>query len=1147
MKPKILLTVLSLTISMLPLFARGYTATFRNTNLQQTIDVLKKTTGHDFVYAKSILKDGNLRVNGSYSEVSLNDLLDKTIAGQLNLAYKIEGNTIALIERDKDTVVKTALMTGTVVDEAGDPLPGVTVRVKGVAGQGAITDVNGNFSLKTTEDPCMLSLSYVGMEPAEVMAYDNKPIRVCLASADNLLDQVVVTGYQTISKERSAGSFVKVDTKDLKSQNITSVDDILDGHVAGYSEGRIRGITSMNGITTPLYVIDGFPVESTRVGYSGGAFQDTDPSISVDDIESITVLKDAAAASIYGARAANGVIVITTKKAQKGKVTVSASATYTTQPYKRNDEYSTDSRLLIAETRDWISQNPNFTRPDVVSYAENILKNTKDMAPHMKAIYKRYAGQMTEAELNSLLDKYSTMGRRYYDEADALQYRAATTQRYNLNIATSSERSSLVTTLAYYRNDEHRKDSWRQGFEANLRGNIKVANWLDIDLGTSVIYENSNTPSYSLYNPGFTIAPYMSLYNEDGSTIVSKMEDRIATSRLNAINKYGLYSEDIDPIDELNQDSGKNTSNLTTRLYGRLNFKFTSWLKFTSQIQYEFGNHHSKELQDKDTYAVKSMVNGYAKKDNAGNVVYQIPYGDIYQHGINDQRAYNFRNQIEFDNKFAELHQITAIAGIEMRHNKARYESHYLYGYDEDMLTYGTIDQNVLLAATDGLLGRTLSLQGNKHAWIRESINRYFSWYGNMAYAYDSKYILNASIRSDRTNLYGTSSKYQGNPIWSTGVAWRMDRENFIQDITWINMLKLRFSYGIGGNIAKNRWPYTVAYYNNNTKPGIGGLSGTISSRPNPNLRWEKTTTTNVGVDFSLLNNRINGTVEYYNKKGTDLLAATNGVSVEGQGYTTNVMNNGEVTNRGVEISLNGDAVRIRDWTWNLQLVYGYNHSRVDKITYEPTALYLLRDYPEAYPRVGYPLNTLYGYKWAGLTEEGIPQVYNHDGEIYSAYAPQSVDDYIYLGSSLPTYNGSFTSNLRYKGFTLSAMLYFMGGHVIKCPQYTYDDRWKEPGDEKHTDVPRYVASENKSLPQPVLTLYTQSSAIIRDASHIKVRNIALTYTLPSGICSKFSAKEVSAKFAMENVATFAKSKLAKYNLNGFQTPNYVFSLFFNF
>ncbi|MCM1050699.1 MAG: SusC/RagA family TonB-linked outer membrane protein [Paenibacillus sp.] len=1040
-------------------------------------------------------------------------------------------------------------ISGIVVDETGEPLPGATVREitksKDRSVTMVITDHNGHFSLNLPDGCDEIEAFFIGYHPERVKITPSQMnnLRIEMRPNTEQLDEVVVTGYQTISKERVTGSFAKVDRKQLESMRINSVEDMLEGHVAGYTDGKIRGITSMNGVTTPLYVVDGFPVERTQVGWAGGGFQDQAPDINIDDVESITVLKDAAATSIYGARAANGVIVITTKKAQKGKINVSASATFSINPYKRDNTFTSDSRAVIDATRSWISQNPNFSGENAKSYAENMLKTSSDLAPHYKAVYQRYAGIISEQQLNSMLDSWASQGYRWYDETDAIDKRDATTQRYNLSVSSSGERNSIVATIAYTRDNYNSINSHRDGLDASLRNSIQMTDWVSLDLGASVIYTNSSTASYSVSAPGFAVAPYMSFYNTDGSTIISRQEDRVNASRLAALTKYGLYSEDIDPMDELGR-SNTNQSDLLTRLYARLNFKITDWLRFTTQFQYEFGEFHTKQIQEKETYAIRNKINNFSSTTDGVTPIYNLPYGDIYSHLANTQRAYNFRNQLDFNKTFGGVHDVTAIAGMEMRHNKNRAESSTLYGYDEQLTSWTMINQSALSSIQGAIFSRPW-ISSSDFASVRELTNRFISFYANAAYAFDDRYMLNASIRTDRTNLFGTSGEYQGKPIWSVGAAWRIDQEKFFS-ATWVNMLKLRTSYGIGGNIAKDTWPYLVAYYGTNTHPGVGGISGTISSRPNPNLRWEKTTTFNVGVDFAMFNNRLNGSVEFYNKKGTDLLASSNGVSVEGMGFSTTTINNGEMTNRGVELNINGILISNRDWAWNLQGVLGYNHSNVDYVNVEAPVYFLQIDQPGAFPRVGNPFTAIYGYEWAGLSAEGLPQVYDANGNICSQSSPTELSDIVYLGSYTPTYSGSVSTSLRWRDLTLSAMMLYEGGHKMRDTNFSYYDRWKNPGDEAFTDIPRYVVNENPDL-YCNMDLYNNSSAAVFDASNIRLRNISLTYRLPRNICSKFFAQEARLMAGVENVATFAKSKNMKYALGGYQKPTYMVSLNLNF
>ena len=1068
------------------------------------------------------------------------------------LSRRLVSLAVLVVAAALSAAAATRTISGIVLDELGEPLPGATVKevpaskIESVAA--VMTDINGHFSLSMPDNAPAIEVFFIGYKLKRINLTDAKDYKIELEPNSEVLNEVVVTGYQTISKERATGSFAKVDRAQLESQNITSVSDMLEGHVAGYTDGKIRGITSMQGVSQPLYVVDGFPVERTTVGWAGGAFQDGTPDINVDDIESITVLKDAAATSIYGARAANGVIVITTKKAKKGTTNVAGSVTFTVQPYNRDKTFTADSRMLIDEVRDWMGQNPNFRGANAQSYAENMLKTSSGLTPHMKAIYQRYAGQISEQQLNSMLDNWSKQGYRYYDETDDIQMRNATTQRYNVSISTANDVNSFVGTVAYYKQNPFNRYSNSQNLDISLRNSVKLAKWLTVDLGASVIYTNSETSYYNLdgsnlNGTGYTFTPYMSFYNEDGSTFVSKQEDRLAKSRLDAINKYGLYNEDIDPMDELGR-SPEITSDLLTRVYTRLIFNITDWLKFTTQFQYEFGNFQTKQIKEKETYYVRNRINNFSSTNDQKTPLYNLPYGDMYSRGLNDQRAYNFRNQLDFNKTFAEDHDVTAIAGLELRHNKTRSETSTLFGYDDQMNTWTTVDQTALQSFAGAIFGRPW-ISSADFASINELTNRFISFYANAAYTYKNRYMLNGSIRTDRTNLFGTGSKYQGKPIWSVGAAWRIDEEKFFN---WdkVNMLKLRASYGIGGNIAKNQWPYLTAYYGINTHPGVGGISGNISSRPNPTLRWEKTITTNIGVDFAMFSNRLNGSIEYYNKKGKDLLASSNGISVEGQGFSTNTINNGEMTNRGVELNISGTVIQTRDWSWTLQGVFGYNHSNVDYVNVEAPVYFLQIDQPQAFPRVGVPFTAMYGYEWAGLSEDGLPQVYDAEGNLCTQNTPTNLDDIIYLGSTTPTYSGSVSTNLRWRDFTFSALVLFEGGHKQRSTDFTYDDRWKKSGDEASTNFPRYISNENPDF-YCNMDLFDRSSAAVYDASNWKLRNISLTYNLPRKYCSKFYAQGARLMFGVENIATFAKSKQIKSLLGGYNKPNYMMSLNLNF
>lgn len=655
------------------------------------------------------------------------------------------------------------------------------------------------------------------------------------------------------------------------------------------------------------------------------------------------------------------------------------------------------------------------------------------------------------------------------------------------------------------------------------------------------------------------ITPYFNPGTPESPTIITD-EMRYSVQSLETLQYYFNNARlDFNPYSEIGLGLTKRR-NLSARTYARLNIKFTDWLRFTTQFQYEAGEYKTRQLREKESFYTRNFVLSFAQPDfNTGDITYNIPEGNIYRQGINQSRAYNFRNQLDFNKLFAEKHDVTAIFGTELRENKVTSTSNTMYNYDPDLLTFSPINA----ADLKNFYG---SWRDGAETWVndyvatnRELTNRYFSIYGNAAYTFDDRYMLNGSIRWDRTNLFATSSKYQSKPIWSVGAGWRIDNEDFFSKAGVINMLKIRTSYGIGGNIAKDKAPYlTVKYQPNNN---VGGTQGGIQSRPNPDLRWEKTTTFNIGVDFSLFNNRLNGSAEYYNKKGSDLLCNTVGIPIEGFGYNMPVcmLNNGEMTNRGFEISLNGVAYADRNWSLTLNGTFGYNKNKVDNADLRPSnSTYMLAN-ASGYPMPGDPFGGIYAFRYAGLDSNGTPQIYDTDGEIMQRQPVNNPDLVYCVGAAMPIWNGSFSTNLRYRNFELSAMMLFAGGHKVRNTNIAYmsgntywgsadlKNRWRNPGDEEWTDIPRYTAWESPDYNQLDIQYYRDADVNVLDATNLRLRNLSLSYTIPSYIAKKACMKNARIMIGMENVFTICKDKNVKYMLGGYERPNYMFGLNLNF
>ena len=1054
----------------------------------------------------------------------------------------------------------SVVVKGTVLDNTGEPIVGATVMEKG-SNNGTATGLDGTFSIRLKGKNPVILVSFIGMSPMTVKITDNKLLTLRMEPTSSSLDEVVVTGYQTISKERTTGAFSTVNAEQLRqTQRIASVDNLLEGHVAGYADGKLRGTTTLEGETSPLYVIDGFPIEKNS--YDGYGWNETVPDLNVEDIESITVLKDAAATSIYGARAANGVIVITTKKGGKGKVDVSFSANVTFQPYKTYNGRFLDSEGIVALEREQFNQLSQSWNEMAEMYglpgsyfAQSYYDDNAYPSPVMKSLLGAMVGEISQEEADKRIAGYAKQGYKYAEDVDKYGKQDPVYQQYNLRIGSTTDRNSFNASLSYRHNREADKYTKNQQLGITLQNTLKLTNWLSIDLGAYINYNNSNRQTYSLDGialGSYTMWPYMSLMDGENPVTI-KSSEYMSASQVNTLNRYNLYSMDVTPLDETAMNIAK-TKNRSTRTYARLNFKITDWLRFHTQFQYESGTSENNRLYEQESYYVRNLVNRKITRDADGKLVENIPYGDIYNKAMTNIQAYNLRAQLDFNKRFNDRHDVTAIVGFELRENKNEYNSNVYYNYDDKLLTYSLINQKDINGISGLLGGYSLP----SFASFVESTNRFISFYGNLAYTFDDKYMLTGSIRWDRTNLFATSSRFQKKPIWSVGLAWRLDKEDFF-NVEWIDMLKPRFSYGIGGNVPKKNSPYmTLSYGDNNY---LNHPSASVASRPNMNLRWEKTTTTNVGLEFSMFSNRLNGSIEYYYKNSDDLLTDVTGVPVEGWSGETYAVNNGRMTNKGFEISLNGIAYADKDWVVSLGGTFGYNKNKIKRVDrYAPTLRSKLLT-PRAYPTEGYPLDAMFTYKYAGVSETGAPQIYDENGEIVSGVQLTSMDALYYAGSSLPIWNGSFSPSVRWKDFELSAMLMFEGGNKIRLmyiPFCYYGslsthmakeivDAWKQPGDEQKTDIPRVnfnlvdMAGMNDS------DNYYYSDANIYDAWNVSLRSISLSYNLPSKIASKLYMKDVRFMVGMENVFTIATNSKVKYELGGYNRPHYTFGVSVNF
>lgn len=1021
-------------------------------------------------------------------------------------------------ERGTETLQQqTNTVTGTVFDENGEPLPGASIRVKG-AKQGVITDINGKFTLPIPKGGAF-TVSQIGYETKEIQATGTSAYTINLQPASQSLNEVVVTGYQTISKERAAGSYSILTPKDMEGKLQTNILDRLEGMAAGLqkrgSSGaiEIRGISTLNGNASPLYVVDGIPYE--------GNINALNPS----DIVNVTVLKDASAASIYGVRAANGVIVITTRMGKIGKPQVRYNGSVKFEPLPDRGYMNLMSSAELVDLQKelfgyyhnkWDKTSPSFTN-EVYTL-----------------LYENEAGLISNAELEKQLDTYRNRD-RFSQIKDHFVRRSNTTHQHNLSISGGSDIYRYALSGNYEQNLPHAKEQSSNRYGFNFRNEFNFFKWMKVTAGilnstTSADYDDG----YSLYSSLYGGPSYRMVYNEDGSPAQWYVTGK-TQAEIDRLKGEGLYDETFYPA------TAAGTAHYTAKSsYWNINLgaQFQIWKGLSLDLHYqtELTDSYSKQFNSKDHYSVKKMINDATVIAEDGTITHYIPEGGNLSENWGRDRSYTLRVQLNFDRTFGGKHAVSAIAGAERRKIVSQGTRLYKYGYDDNSLSWKAIDELALgtgIKNTQSTFGTfyfssyRLGTDG-----FDESDNRYVSFYGNASYTYNKRLTFTGSVRMDQSNLFGTDPKYQYKPWWSAGGRYiALERKGVI------DLLAVRMTYGLNGNVAKNAGPYMIVrddgtnYYTNE-------YQSYIYSAPNPTLRWEKTKVFNIGVDFNTFGNRLNGSIEFYNKATSDLLG--NRLTDPTFGWSSLTLNYGSMVNRGVEITLQSLNIRKRDFSWSTDFIFSYNKNKLTHIDNSGTSASSW--YSSTQNREGYPMNSIFAIRYAGLDDKGNPTAYKADGTIVTSSDQLEATDLVYEGTTEYPYTASLTNRLTYKGFDLSFMFVYYGGGKMRdvasswvfnrYPVLNYTsnmDRgrltfWRQPGDEKDPDMnPAFQYGKTSSY--VTTPLWTYADKHIQKNDYIKLRDITVGYTFPKKWLKQACIQGLRLNLQVQNAWYWAANK----------------------
>lgn len=985
---------------------------------------------------------------------------------------------------------------GMVTDKNNRPLQSVAVFSK-ITNAHVTSDPQGDFVISLMY-PDTLIIQHIGYETKKVWTGRDTTthLHIVLDSVQSDLGDVIVsTGYQQLPKERATGSFEQVD-KQLFAQRASS--DIL-SRLEGTSSVlfdknsnrpplTIRGLSTINGPTSPLIIVDNFPYDGD-IG-----------NINPNDVQSITLLKDAAAASIWGTRAGNGVIVITTKKGSYNEplsINVTSSVTtggkpdlYYLKQMSPSDEIDVEEYLFRQGFYD--NYLGNNSKP-MVSPVVTLLEKAKD-------------GLLSEEDALQQINLLRSEDlRRDYKK---YIYQNSTDQQYHIGFNGGSLRDKYYFSSGFDKDIDNLNGVFNR-VNLRLENTYKPLSNLEISAGIQYSWDKTlsgNLP-YAYSASVYGLYPYLSLIDGQGNEVPV---NRYRPSYLDTAGQGRLLDWHYYPMTDYLHNRTHNDAN---DVLVDASAQYTFLRGLTASVKYQFERQVSETnvLHDTSGFYARDLINRYSQVNyDDGTVTYNIPVGSILDRSVAVLTSQDLRGQLSYNRDF-NRYSIDAIAGGEIRQAQTNAGSYRIYGYNTDILTTSNVDY--VHTFPDFISGQRNAIPSG----LNESglLNRFVSVFANAAYTYDRRFTLSASARRDASNLFGVNTNNKWTPLWSVGAGWNIAHEYFYH-FSFFPALKLRATYGLSGNVDQDMSAVTTLLYFSNAANYTNLKQAVIDQFANPDLRWERTAMTNIGIDFSARKQILYGSIDFYFKKGKDLFGAypidyTTGAGDQGV-ITRNVA---DIKGAGVDISLGSDLVQGKNIRWVSGLIISWNHTEVAKY-YQASDNgfdYVSDGVTKISPLSGKPVYSVVSLKWGGLDNKGDPIGFA-DGQPSTDYAAilgsgTKISDLVFSGSATPALYGSWNNTIRYKRWSLSVTLLYKFGYYFRknaidygllfsnTPQTSSDYalRWQNPGDEQRTSVPAMVYPDNTNRD----AFYRYSSVLVDKGDHIRLQFVNLAFNIMDG------------------------------------------------
>jgi len=1152
---------------------------------------IRKQTGLVFFYSNEVFNDKE-KVDANFTNTALDKVLETLLNGK-SLSYKIANNYIVIskaFSKKAESFLKSPASYN-----APDSVPAVKLRGK-VTGQedgailsqvsvenlatkrGVFTNTQGEYAIDVHNGDS-IRFSYVGKAARTIIFKGQIYLPITLSNeGEKAMSEVIVTGFQNIDKKKFSGAAVKLKGDEIRTDGVTDVSRMLEGRAAGVSvqnvsgtfgsapKVRVRGATSIMGDNKPLWVVDGVVLEDL-VNISNDQLSSGDPAtllgsavagLNANDIESLDILKDAEATAKYGARAMNGVIVITTKKGKVGKPVVSYTGNFTTQ---LKPSYNNFNIMNSAEQMSVYGEleRKGFLNSAILDGSDYGVYGKMYQLMDSMDINGNFLLKNTPEAKNAFLKRYANANTDWFN----ILFRNNFMQEHSLSISSGTDKSQTYFSTSFYSDNGWTIADNVKRYTLNFRNNYKLSDKVSTGFSTVASVRQQRAPGSlsrqsnaveGKYDRDFDINPFSYALNTSR-----------ALTAYDSTGKLEYFTRNFAPFNIINEVKNNyiDINVLDIRLQGDLTYKINK------NFKYEFVGalRYVKSTQEHNITENSNMANAYRAANTstirqANKFLYRdpdnpeaepvvvLPYGGFYNRTENDLINYDIRNSINYNKTFAEKHNVNFMVGNQIKSADRQDFENTGYGYQYNNGGIPFVDYKILKQ----------NIEANfPYYGMGKSYDRFVAFYGDVQYTYNNKYNIVGTARYDGSNRLGETSTARWLPTWSVAGSWNIENEDFMKNVDWVDYLKLRGSYGLTASMgpatsasAVYRNQITNRPYSDETENSIS-----LESLKNMDLTWEKNYTGNIGLDGGFLKNRAVFSFDVYQRKSFDLISIMKTSGIGGEAYK--YANYGNLDSHGAEAMIGGEILRGKDWKWKANFTLGYNTTKITYVKNEPMIFDLVK--AEGGNALGYPVGGLFSIDFTKLVHDnGVPLFINETGQQSPAVflQDQNTKYLVYEGPVDPKYTGGLNNTFTYKSFALNVFVTYQFGNKIRLyPAFQssysdlsatpkeFNDRWVLPGDEKQTNVMSIMDMWTQYILSGAYPAnnYNYSTARVAKGDLIRLKTVSLIYNVNPQTLHKLGMGSASLSVTGNNLWLIYSDKKLKgqdpefFNAGGVAQP----------